>query len=64
MQTALHLLTREGAIHVVFSIRLTAEQYAGLVELVGIPTTATKAELRKAIEQTANRWGTVVEIDD
>jgi hypothetical protein len=62
MQTALQLLTRDGAIHVAFSPRLSAEQYAELMILV--EATDTKDELSDALRSAALQWGKELEIED
>jgi hypothetical protein len=54
METALRLLMRDGAARVSFHPRLTAEQYAELLERVNDAT--TRAELRKEMEQLAAKW--------
>jgi hypothetical protein len=64
MQTALNLLTREGAIRVAFSPRLTPEQYAELILVIESPQSETRNELRKAIQAVATRWGSKVEIEN
>jgi hypothetical protein len=63
MQTALHLLTRDGAIRVAFSPRLTSDQYAELM-LVVEAHSDTSAELRAALESTAKRWGNTVQVEE
>ncbi len=60
MESALDLLTRDGAIHVAFRPRLTADQYAELMKVVAEP--ATKAALRKALEEAAERWDRRIEV--
>ena len=62
MQTALHLLARDGAIKVAFSPRLSAEQYAELMEVVEM--TQTKEELSEALRRAASAWGYEIEIED
>jgi hypothetical protein len=64
MQTALHLLTRDGAIYVAFSPHLTADQYAELMRVVESLLTPTRLELRSALEDAAARWGSKLEIQD
>jgi hypothetical protein len=64
MQTALHLLTRDGAIYVAFSPHLTAAQYAELMRVVEAPLTPSKLELCAALEDAAARWGNELKIQD
>ena len=61
METGLHLLMRDGALHVAFYPRLTADQYAELLERVN--TATTKAELRSAMEELAKKWTSQLEMD-
>jgi hypothetical protein len=61
METSLQLLMRDGAARVRFHPRLTAEQYAELLEAVSRAT--TREELRKETEQAANRWGKQFDFD-
>jgi hypothetical protein len=61
METALRLLMRDGALRIAFHPRLTAEQYGELLETVN--TATTKAELERAVETLAARWGHSVEVD-
>jgi hypothetical protein len=62
METGLRLLMRDGAIHVLFHPRLTAEQYTELIQLVEQPT--TKDELRSVLVEFAKRWRCQVEFDE
>lgn len=62
METALRLLMRDGAVHVHFQPRLTAEQYAELATVIERP--ATKEELRSALQDLAQRWGSSLSIED
>ena len=62
MQAELQLLTRDGAITVAFSRRLSAEQYADLLAVAKAPV--TKVELCAALQELAYRWGILVEIED
>ena len=64
MQTALNLLTRDGAIRVAFSPRLTTEQYAELMDVVESPKSETRIELRKALQAVAQLWGKEIEIEN
>ena len=60
-QTALNLLTRDGAIAVRFTPALGREHYT---ELVDIACAALDAqELEDALKSAANRWGIAVEIN-
>jgi hypothetical protein len=61
METSLQLLMRDGAARVRFHPRLTAEQYAELLEAVSRAT--TREELRKETEQAAHRWGKQFDFD-
>lgn len=62
METALRLLMRDGAVCVQFRPRLTAEQYAELAVVIERP--ATKDELRQALGELAQRWGSELAIED
>ena len=62
MQTALHLLTRDGAIRVAFSPRLTTQQYAELMLMV--ETQPTKEGLLAALHSATARWGTQFEFEE
>jgi hypothetical protein len=53
---------RDGALHVTFYPRLTAEQYSGLALVIQRP--ATKAELCVALEAFARHWGVEVACDE
>jgi hypothetical protein len=61
METSLRLLMRDGAARVRFDPRLTAEQYADLLERVA--RVATRAELRQEMEQAATHWGKQFDFD-
>jgi len=62
METALPLLMRDGAIHVIFHPRLTPRQY-GELALV-IEKAATKADLCEALEAFACHWGIEVDFEE
>ncbi len=64
MQTALHLLTRDGAIRVAFSPRLTVDQYAELMLVAASPQTTAKSQLRAALQESAEHWGRQIEVAD
>jgi hypothetical protein len=61
MQTVLKLLMRDGASSVVFSARLSPEQYAEL--LARVERATTKDELRGEIQELSKRWGRPLEFD-
>jgi hypothetical protein len=61
METSLQLLMRDGAARVMFHPRLTAEQYAELLERV--TRASTRDELRKETERAAAKWGKQFEFD-
>jgi hypothetical protein len=61
MESTLQLLMRDGAARVRFRPRLTADEYAELVECVA--RASTRDELRKETEQAAARWGKQFEFD-
>ena len=58
MDTAIHLLMRDGPIGVAFSPHLSAEQYADLLNVM--KTADTKAELRDVLTEASRRWGVLV----
>jgi hypothetical protein len=61
METGLKLLMRDGSLQVYFHPRLTAAQYAELMEIVEQhPTTEA---LTAALKDAAERWGVEVIID-
>ena len=62
METGLQLLMRDGAVHIAFNPRLTADQYAELMTLV--EAAVTKAELRDAILAAVERWRNEFRFDD
>lgn len=62
LETAISLLTREGAVTVRFDAMLTLEQYIQLHEAVR--GAETKEELKERIELTASVWLIAVEVDD
>ena len=62
METGLQLLMRDGSLSVRFHPRLSAEQYAELMQVVDRAT--TKSELKAALEQAAQTWEKEVVIDD
>jgi len=64
MQTDLQLLTRDGAIHVAFSPRLTSDQYAELMVVVDSPVSGFKDKLCDALRAAAAQWGRTIEIED
>jgi hypothetical protein len=64
METSLHLLTRDGAIRVAFSPRLTAEQYAELMVIVDSNSTPSKAELCSVLRAAAMNWRNEIEIEE
>ena len=53
---------RDGALHVTFCPRLSAAQYAELMEVV--ERSDTKDELRSALEGLAQTWGSRVVLDE
>jgi hypothetical protein len=61
METGLKLLTREGAVEVKFRPRLSADQYTEL--LLRVNRVATKAELRRELEEAAKQWQRDLEFD-
>jgi hypothetical protein len=61
METGLQLLMRDGALSVAFQPRLTAEQYAELLDRVNEAT--TKIELRRELKKLAKKWGSQLEMD-
>jgi hypothetical protein len=61
METGLQLLMRDGAVRVAFHPRLSAEQYAELLQRV--ERAATKEELRRALQEAAKRWGNELVFD-
>jgi hypothetical protein len=61
METALHLLMRDGAARVAFHPRLNAEQYADLLARVARAT--TKEELRREMKEAATLWGSELVFD-
>jgi hypothetical protein len=62
METGLRLLMRDGALHVTFRPRFTAEQYAELALLIQHP--ATKAELCEALKKWAKSQDIEVVCDE
>ena len=58
---ALSLLMRDGAVQVTFHPRLTPDQYAELTEIVS--RAHTRAELRRGLEQAAEKWEVEAVID-
>ena len=62
METGLRLLMSDGTLHVLFHPKLSAEQYDELLQVVQAPR--TKAELRKALEAVAGKWGVQMDIDE
>ena len=61
-QTTLNLLTRDGAVTVTFSAKLTAEQYAQLFELTR--RAETKLDLEVVLASVASEWGIPTVIED
>jgi hypothetical protein len=61
METGLRLLMRDGAVHLAFHPRLTAEHYAELMRICEQAT--TKDELRREVEAAAQKWGSTLEFD-
>jgi len=55
MELGIQLLMRDGAAHLVFHPRLTADQYAELTKIV--EHAATRADLKAGAEAAAKRWG-------
>lgn len=64
METGLHLLTRDGAIRVAFSPRLTSGEYAELMVVVEAEKTPSKDELCEALRRLSLLWGKKLEISD
>ena len=62
METGLQLLMRDGAIGVRFHPRLSAEDYAELMQVVDRAT--TKGELKAELERVGKKWEKEVVIDD
>jgi hypothetical protein len=54
-QTTLSLLTRDGAVTVTFSAKLTDEQYARLFELTRCAE--TKLDMEDVLASAAAEWG-------
>jgi hypothetical protein len=61
METALQLLMRDGALRVSFHPKLSATQYAQLLEAANRAT--TKAELSVEIAALSKQWGIPAEVD-
>ena len=61
VETALHLLMRDGALHVTFQPRLTSNQSTQLMRAADAAT--TKDELTAALVQLARAWGNELLID-
>jgi hypothetical protein len=62
METRLNLLMRDGALAITFPQKLTAEQYAELLDAVTKPS--TRDHLRSAVKSFADTWRMDVDIDD
>ena len=61
-QTTLSLLTRDGAVTVTFSAKLTDEQYARLFELTRCA--GTKPEMEAILTSVAAEWDVPAVIED
>ena len=61
-QTTLSLLTRDGAVTVTFSAKLTDEQYARLFELTR--RAGTKPEMEAILTSVAAEWDVPAVIED
>jgi hypothetical protein len=62
VHTSFQLLTRDGAVSVSFSTKLSASQYDTLYECVS--DCGTRGELREHIAMLANEWGITAIVDD
>jgi len=60
-QTPLNLLTREGAVAVVFEPALEPEHYSRLYDIVR--DVETKTELKLVVKAVAAEWGRTVYFD-
>jgi hypothetical protein len=61
METGLRLLMRDGAVHITFAPKLTADQYSELLKAA--ESASTQSELKAAMESLAAQWGSQVNFD-
>jgi hypothetical protein len=61
METGLQLLMKDGMVRLVFHPRLTAEQYAELLDLV--EKFSTRRELSREMKAIAKRWECQVDVE-